>query len=100
MSKHEFTQRLKKQLVEWERDIDLLEDKLEQAQADYRIKLDKTVDDLKRKSGELKERFDKLEDSTEEAWEDLKEGVELAWDALKLGFLSAKSEFMDRDKDE
>ena len=98
MSKHEYIEKLKHQLAEWEVDIERLESKMDQAQDDYKEKLDKTLADLKHKRAELKEKFDKLEGAAEEAWEDIKEGLELAWDSLKLGFLSAKSEFMDRDK--
>jgi len=100
MSKtHEIAEKIKQQLAEWEVDIDRLESKIEQAQGEAKIKLDDTVSDLKEKRDELKQKFDKFEDAAEEAVEDLIEGVELAWESLKLGFLSARSEFMDKETD-
>lgn len=93
----EIAEKLKQQLVQWETDIDKLEDRIEHAQGEAKTKLDQTVQDLKSKQSDLRAKFERFESSAEEAMEDMVEGVEMAWESLKLGFLSAKSEFMDKD---
>jgi chromosome segregation ATPase len=97
MSKrNEYLEKVKEQLEEWEYDIDRLEARLEDAQADGKVKLDKTINELKAKQKELQLKLRDLEGAAEEAWTDIRDGVELAWDSLKLGFLAAKSEFIEK----
>lgn len=97
MSKrHEYLEKLKAQLEEWEYDIDRLEAKLEDAQGEAKVKMDKTIKELKVKQQDVQVKLKKIEEAAEDAWHDVKDGLELAWDSLKLGFLAAKSEFIEK----
>lgn len=97
MSKrHEYLDKLKAQLEEWEYDIDRLEARMEDLQGEARVKLDNTITDLKAKQKDVQVKLKKVEEAAEDALQDVKDGLELAWDSLKLGFLAAKSEFTER----
>lgn len=99
MSKrHEYLEKLKAQLEEWEYDIDRLEARLEDAQGDAKVKMDKAIKDLKAKQKDVQAKLKTVEEAAEDAWQDVKDGLELAWDSLKLGFLAAKSEFIEKSK--
>lgn len=96
--RHEYLEKLKAQLEEWEYDIDRLEARLEDAQGEARIKMDKAIADLKSRQKDVQAKLKKMEEAAEDAWQDVKDGLELAWDSLKLGFLAAKSEFIERSE--
>lgn len=97
MSKrHEYLDKLKAQLEEWEYDIDRLEARLEDAQGEAKVKMDKAITDLKAKQKDVQGKLKVIEEAAEDAWQDVRDGLELAWDSLKLGFLAAKSEFMEK----
>ena len=99
MSKrNEYLDKFKAQLEEWEYDINRLEARLDDAQDEAKVKLDKTINDLKTKQKDMQSKLQQLESAAEEAWTDVKDGVELAWDSLKLGFLAAKSEFIEKSQ--
>ena len=99
MSKrHEYLEKLKAQLEEWEYDINRLEARLDDAQGEAKVKLDKTLKDLKTKQKDVQGKLKKIEEAAEDAWHDVKDGLELAWDSLKLGFLAAKSEFIEKSQ--
>ena len=99
MSRHEYIEKIKQQLNEWEQDIDRLEDKLADVRDDLRLNYEEKISELKVKKDEAISKARQLEEATEEAWDDLKDGLEMAWDSLKLGFLAAKSEFMGDKED-
>lgn len=97
MSHSELIEKIKAQLEEWDYEIDRMEHRAEEVQADVKTRYHHLLDDLKEKRTELVNKLDQYEDAAEDALEDLKEGVEMAWDSIKLGFLAAKSEFKDAD---
>ena len=96
--RNEYLDKIKAQLEEWEYDINRLEARLDDAQDEAKVKLDKTINDLKARQKDMQGRLKQLENAAEEAWTDVKDGLELAWDSLKLGFLAAKSEFIEKSQ--
>src|SRR3990167_181744 len=96
--RNEYMEKLKAQLEEWEYDIDRLEARLDDVQDEAKVRLDKTIKDLKVKQKDVQGKLRQLEGAAEEACTDIKDGLELAWDSLKLGFLAAKSEFVERSQ--
>ena len=96
--RNEYLDKIKAQLEEWEYDINRLEARLDDAQDEAKVKLDKTINDLKVKQKDMQGRLKQLENAAEEAWTDVRDGLELAWDSLKLGFLAAKSEFIEKSQ--
>lgn len=98
MSKHEYIQKLKTQLDEWDYEIDRLEAKAKEVQHTISEKLKTNVSELKEKSEQLKVRFKDVEHATEEAAADVKDALDMAWNSLKMGVLAVRSEFEDGEK--
>ncbi|MDX1694384.1 MAG: hypothetical protein R3208_11525 [Ketobacteraceae bacterium] len=97
MSHSELIEKIKAQLEEWDYELDRMEHRAEDVQADVKSRYQHLVEDLKAKRSELAHRVDQFEDAAEDALEDVKEGLEMAWDSIKLGFLAARSEFKEMD---
>ncbi len=98
MSKHEYIQKLKNQLDEWDYEIDRLEARAKDVQQSVNEKVKESVADLKVKSEQLKGRFLEVEHATEEAAADVKDALEMAWNSIKMGVLAVRSEFEDDEK--
>lgn len=88
-----YVQKLKAQLDEWNADINKLEAKSDQAQAEVKIEYQKRIADLRARLKEVGDKIGELQQTGEKPWEDLKQGLENSWDILKAGFTKAKSEF-------
>ena len=88
-----YVEKMKAKLDEWNAEIDKLEAKARQAEADARIGYHKQIDTLKEKRTNLSKRFDDLRQSGESAWKDMKSGVELAANSLSEALRSAQSRF-------
>lgn len=98
MSKHDYIQKLKNQLDEWDYEIDRLEARAKDVQQSVNEKVKIRVAELKEKSEELKVRFREVEHHTEEAAADVKDALEMAWNSLKMGVLAVRSEFENDEK--
>lgn len=98
MSKHEYIQKLKDQLDEWDYEIDRLEARAKDVQHSVNEKVKASVADLKEKSEQLKTKFRDVEHATEEAAADVKDALEMAWNSLKMGVLAVRSEFEEDEK--
>ncbi|MCG8317461.1 MAG: hypothetical protein MI976_29940 [Pseudomonadales bacterium] len=97
MSHSELIEKIKSQLEEWDYELDRMESRAEDVQADLKDKYKHALSDLQVKREELTSKLKQYEEAAEDAVEDLKEGLEMAWDSIKLGFLAAKSEFKEVD---
>ena len=91
--KEAYVEKLKAQLDEWSADIDKLEAKAKNAEADLRIKYDQELQQLKAKKQEAKVKLAELIDSSEEAWQELKIGGEQAWEVIRKAFEEARKKF-------
>ena len=92
-SRHEYIDKLKEKLDEWDTDIDELEQSAQKVKADLKFELEDQLTSLKLKRDIAKLRLSEIKDSGEEAWEDLKAGAEEAWDDLKVAIEKARSHF-------
>ena len=88
-----YVEKLKVKLDEWNQEIDKLQVKAGQVQADARVELQKRVEELKAKRGDLKGRLDEMSRSGEAAFEDLKAGADMAWKAMSEAVRSAATRF-------
>jgi len=88
-----YVQKLKAQLDEWNADINKLEAKADQAEAQAKIEYHKRIADLRARRKEVEDMIGELHQAGEGAWEDLKQGLENSWEILKASFTKAKSEF-------
>ena len=92
-SRHEYIDRLKDKLDEWDADIDEFEEHATKAKAELKLQLEDQITSLKLKRDIAKLKLSEIRDASEEAWEDIKTGAEEAWDDLKISIEKARSHF-------
>lgn len=92
-TKQAYEQKLEAQLKQWRADLDKLEAKADEAQADAKIEYQRQISSLKSKRSDLKQRLETLKKSSGDAWEEIKTGTESAWQSLSQSFKSAASKF-------
>lgn len=92
-SRHEYIDKFKEKLDEWDSDIDGLEDRAQKAKSDLKFELEDQITSLKLKRDIAKLKLSEIKDSSEEAWEDVKTGAEEAWADIKDAMEKAKSHF-------
>jgi hypothetical protein len=92
-SRHEYIDKLKDKLDEWDADIDKLEELATKAKAGLKFELEDQITSLKIKRDIAKLKLSEIRDASEEAWEDIKTGAEEAWDDLKDAIEKARSHF-------
>ncbi|MGD8933334.1 MAG: hypothetical protein PVF35_01040 [Gammaproteobacteria bacterium] len=92
-TRHEYIEKLKDKLDQWDADIDVLEEKAEHARADLKFEYQDQLASLRRKRDDARLKLSELKNASEGAWEDLKQGADEAWDSLKHSIDKALSHF-------
>ena len=84
---------------EWNVEIDKLQAKADQAEAEAKIEYHEQIEDLRAKRKEVEAKIAEVQQAGEGAWEDLKQGLENSWEILKGAFAKVKSRFEREDKE-
>ena len=92
-TRHEYVEKLKVKLDEWDNDIDELEASAKKASSDIKLEIGDQMTSLRIKRDIAKLKLSEIMDASEEAWEDVKEGAEGAWSDLKDAIEKARSHF-------
>jgi hypothetical protein len=92
-TRHEYIEKFKNKLDEWDADIDELEAQAQKTKAELKFELEDQITSLKVKRDIAKLKLSEIMDASEEAWEDFKTGAEDAWSDLKSAMEKAKSHF-------
>ena len=92
-SRDEYLQKFKANLDQWNADIDKLEAKAREAQADAQAQYHKQLDDLRQMRDEALQRYTEVQNATVEAWDTMAQGTEKAWQAWFDAFQDARSKF-------
>ena len=92
-TRHEYIEKFKNKLDEWDADIDELEAQAQKTKAELKFELEDQITSLKVKRDIAKLKLSEIMDSSEEAWEDFKTGAEEAWSDIKSAMEKAKSHF-------
>lgn len=92
-TRHEYIEKLKEKLDEWDTDIDELEARAKQTSADLKFEVEDQMTSLRLKRDLAKLKLSEIMDASEEAWEDVKQGTEEAWSNLKDAIEKARSHF-------
>jgi len=92
-TRHEYIDKFKQKLDEWDVDIDELEAKAQKARADIKYEYEDQITSLRLKRDIARLKISELVDASEEAWEDLKEGTDEAWNSLKEAIEKARSHY-------
>ncbi|MBA3980282.1 MAG: hypothetical protein C0462_06725 [Alcanivorax sp.] len=78
----EYIQRLHAKLDEWDRELDLLEDKARHARDDVQRKWAERRPELEQVLRDLEQRVRQAHESVEENWEDTRQKLEQGWQRL------------------
>ncbi|WP_031432191.1 sll1863 family stress response protein [Methylomarinum vadi] len=92
-NRDQYVAKIKAQLDQWNADIDRLEAKAKEAEADVRIEHQKEIEVIKAQRDQLVSKLGEVENASEEAWEDIKTGAESAWNSLDNALKSAADKF-------
>lgn len=87
--KEEYRRKLEEQLKEWNARLEELKTRSEKMGAEARAEMERRIETLRSRRGEVQERLDALRDSGETAWGHLRGGLEKAFDDLKTGVSDA-----------
>lgn len=88
-----YKQKMAAQLKEWGAQINLLEAKLENADADMKVKCAEELHELRAKQHAASEKMKELEKASGEGWEQVKETADKIWEDIKTGVANAHSKF-------
>lgn len=92
-SKDAYIEKLKVQLDEWSADVDAMDAKAKQADADLREKYQQKADELRYQKTLAQGRIAELQESADGAWEEIRIGSESIWETVKQTFADAKAKF-------
>ncbi|MGB5279443.1 MAG: hypothetical protein WBO16_13915 [Gammaproteobacteria bacterium] len=92
-TRHEYIEKLKIKLDEWDNDIDELEAKALKTKSEIKYEVEDQVKSLRLKRDLARMKMSEIKDASEEAWEDLKEGADEAWLSLKEAMDKAWSHY-------
>jgi hypothetical protein len=88
-----YKQKREAQLKEWGAQINLMEAKLETANADMKVKGLEQIQALRAQQNNASEKMKELSKATGKAWEQVKITADQVWDDLKSGVAEAHSSF-------
>lgn len=92
-NRDQYVAKMKAQLDQWNADIDKLEAKAKETEADVRIEHQEEIEAIKAQRDQLVDKLEEVENASEAAWEDIKTGAESAWNSLDNALQSAAEKF-------
>lgn len=92
-TRHEYIDKFKNKLDEWDADIDVLEAKARETTDELKVEFVDQLASLRVKRDIAKLKLAEIKDASEEAWEDIKGGADDAWSSLKQAIEKARSHF-------
>jgi hypothetical protein len=88
-----YKQKRAAQLKEWSAQINLLEAKVENAEADLKIKYSNELVNLRSRQHAAAEKMKELAKASGDAWAQVKETSDKIWEDLKIGLAEAQAKF-------
>ena len=92
-TRHEYIEKFKNKLDEWDADIDVLEVKARETTDELKVELVDQLASLRVRRDIAKLKLAEIKDASEEAWDDIKEGADEAWNSLMQAIDKARSHF-------
>jgi predicted nucleic acid-binding Zn-ribbon protein len=90
-SKNEYVEKMKKQLDDWNTDIDTLQVKANLAKAELKVKYGEQIAELRKKRHDAEGKLNAIKSAADDSWEHLKGETERTLNALKAGVAEFKS---------
>ena len=88
-----YIDKLSAQLKTWDVELKKLEKKADTVKAEYKVKYEQTMNDLRTKRTDLNSKLNEIKNSGGEAWHTFRDGAEKSWKELKAAFDKAISKF-------
>ncbi len=88
-----YKQKRAAQLNEWSAQINLLEAKVQNAEADLKVKYSSELVELRSRQRAASEKMKELAKASGDAWEQVKETSDKIWEDLKTGLADAQAKF-------
>ncbi len=95
-SRDEYLEKFKAKLDEWNADIDELEAKARDAQADVDAQYREQLARLREMRDEALDRYTEMQGAAVDAWDDMVQGTEKAWQTWRDAFQTARSKFQSK----
>lgn len=92
-NKDAYEKKMQAQMKERSAEIEKLQAKAEQAEADASIDADSAIRELKDKKAAAEAKLDELRETSDDAWNDVKRGFDAATSALSASLKSASARF-------
>jgi predicted nucleic acid-binding Zn-ribbon protein len=89
----EYVQKTKAQLDQWNAEIDKMQAKMREAEADSKIRYQKRLEEMRKRRDEATEQLIKMQKAGDQAWDDLRSGFEKSWEQIQSAFRDATSRF-------
>ena len=96
-SRDEYLQKFKAQLDEWNADIDNLEAKAREAQAEAQAQYHEQLESMREMRNDALKRYSEMQSATVEAWDTMVAGAEKTWQTWIDTFAEARSKFKSKD---
>ena len=92
-TRHDYIEKFKTKLDEWDIEINELEAKALKAKADIKYELEDQLTSLRHKRDLARLKMNEVKEASEEAWVDIKAGADEAWGSLKEAIEKAWSHY-------
>ncbi len=92
-NRKQYTEKLKARLDQWNSEIDKLEAKANETEADVKIEYKKQLDELRAQRDHAEVKMKELRDVSDEAWNDMQVGFDKAWDNIAAAVEKARGRF-------
>jgi len=89
----QYIEKAKARLDQWNAEIDKLEAKADEAEADAKVRYQQQLQELRRYRDDAEKRIKDLQQAGDDAWRDLKTGFDQAWDSIGDAFERARARF-------
>lgn len=97
-SRDEYLAKLKSKLDEWDEDIDRLQAKAGDAQAEVRDQYHKQIERMREMRNDAMARYSEVQDAAADAWEAMAKSTEKVWKTWFAAFDDARAKFMGDKK--
>jgi hypothetical protein len=96
--RHQYVEKLKAKLDEWDRELATFEDRARNASDDVKNRSHLALADLMTARQQIGRSLAEIVDASDDAWQTLRLSMDRAWDNVRTGLLAARSEMLPPKK--
>ena len=91
--KDDYIAKAKARMDQWNAEIEKLQAKASEAEADAKIQYEKQIAELRKQRDEAEAKIKEIGDASDDAWQEMKKGLDSAWDSMSSAFEKAMARF-------